>query len=183
MPLKQLSKQEYEALYREALFILKKLCNDKFHPDHEDIAHQTLEFYFVMKRDYKDELSLEQAVSETLRSHPCKRNKKKIVQQDQEQSKDPLAQREAQRDLDKIYLCVQENLSLHEKYIFCMLLLDNPASAMMTHLKLTEVEFLEIKDSLIGKLHYAATSASLPQRQSADSDQCIGKLKRKNHRH
>jgi hypothetical protein len=177
MPLKQVNKQQYEVLYREALFILNKLCHDKRHTDHEDIAHLTLEFYFIMKRDSKNEVSLQEAAEEALRTNPCSEQRKVVVEHHPKQ--DTLAQKEAQRDLDKIYLNVQEHLSLNEKYIFCMLLSDTPASVIMATLKMTEVEFVKEKASLIGKLHDAATSPAKYSSQEGYRDPRIGKIKRK----
>jgi len=180
MPLKQVSKEQYEALYREALFLLKKLCQHKKHSDHEDIAHLSLEIYF-MKRDSKNSVSLEQAAQEALLDMPCQEKPKIIsVEEEHKTTSSAVSQREAQRDLDKIYLIVRDSLSLEEKYIFCMLLKDVPASAIIKHLGLAEADFIKAKDSLIGKLRDAATSPTEQRYMQKTSDLCLGKLKEKN---
>lgn len=173
MPLKQVSRERYEALHREALFILEKMCQHGKHTDHENLAHLSVEIYFTMKRDTKNSISLEQAAFEALSEKPCQVNYERTYASNTD------AQREAQRDLDKIYAIVHDSLSLQEKYLFCLLLKDVPPSEIRNLLGLKEADFMKVKATLIRKLRDAATS---PQSNKSKNNLCR-KLKPSNISH
>lgn len=151
MPLKTLKKDQYDALYNEALFILKKICQDQLYLyDFEDIAHLVLEIY-IMKVTKNIFYSLEMAAYEAVST-------KNYLSQREMDPCYPTSQQEAQRDLDTIYILAHPSLTAEEKYVFCRILKDTTHEQIASELKI-EIHLLEqIRASLIGKLQHAATS-------------------------
>lgn len=175
MPLKLISKDQYRALYKDALFILKKICQDQSNNhDIEDIAHLSVEIY-AMKITKNIFYSLELAAQEALTNH---RHFKENTQRDTSNT-NVFSHYEAQRDLDKIYVRAEKTLDFLEKYLFCKLLSDFSLDQIALDLQLEILAVQQVQDSLMGKLYHAATSATKPSKKKKGrrNDYFLGKLR------
>lgn len=177
MPMKLISKDQYRALYKESLFILKKICHHKKkhnQQDLEDIAHLCVELY-AMKITKNMFYNLEMAAQEALTSYKNARNLKQDRHHQDTFQVNFFSQYEAQRDLDIIYIRAEKKLSFLEKYLFCKLLNDLTFEQIALEMRLKSADLQQIQESLMGKLYHAATSST--KSKKPDRNDFIGKLR------
>lgn len=177
MAFKLISKDQYQALYKEALFILKKICHDKTnYLDIEELAHLAVEL-FAMKITKNIFFTLEIAAQEALTKHKTFRPSKQKRTSDNI-TVNEYSQYEAQRDLDNIYVLAEKTLTFFEKQLFCKLLSDLSLEQISIDMNIDILDLEQIQESLMGKLHHAATSSSKSsKRRKGRRHYFIGKIR------